>query len=267
MFACPRSHDTPSWRTISPNSPHPPMKTIMPVLACLLALWSPRAAGQTSLSLNLGAAGETVRDQMTFSNGGLTATATAWSLSRLSGDAVFERSEVVQWSPGLGVKNPYEFITDTPYVPFYVDNRDHYDFILFVFSESVEIKSVSVSPSAGTFDLDVSFWMGNVSGTPDLAGDSFADLAGLGFGARIDNDWYSSNASRTIGITSPDGGVNALLFGARVNGDSTFDRFKISTIGVTTIPQSPENIGLVPEPGSAALLAFGAACLGFRRRR
>lgn len=243
------------------------MNVTMPLVACALAMCLPRLAAQTSLTFDLGASGETFHNEMVFANGGVTATATGWSVSRTSSTPVFEQSQLAQWSPGIGVRNSSEFITDTPYVPFYVDNQDHYDFVLFVFDEYVDVTSVRVSPSAGTFDLDVSYWMGSVDPSLDLTGYSFADLASAGFGSRINDDWYATNTPRTVGVTTPEGGVNALLFGSRVNGDSSFDRFKISTFGLTTIPNQPGGHGQIPEPGAAGLLAFGMALIVIRRRR
>lgn len=233
------------------------MKILSGLIVPLLFGFAMPLSGQTALNFNLGATGETIQDQLVFANAGVTAIATAWSVDRSSMASGFVQSELVRWSPGIGVKNSSEVITDTPYVPFYVDNQDHYDFVLFVFSEKVDITRVSVHPSAGTFDLDASFWLGNVDSNIDLTGDVFADLSGLGFGSRINDDSYASNSPRTLNITTPAGGVNAMLFGARVGGDYENDRFKISAFGGTTV---------IPEPSSFALIA-GSLLLGVLRRR
>lgn len=223
------------------------------VLACI-----GQVTAQNSLNFNLGAAGETIQDQFIFASGGVTATATAFSVSRTAPGATFQDSQIVRWSPGIGVKNSSEVITDTPYVPFYTDNQDHYDFVLFVFSKKVEVTSVQIHPSAGTFDLDASYWLGNIDANTELTGASFASLTGLGFNSRIDNDSVASHSPRTFSISTPTGGVNALLIGARVGGDAEFDRFKISNVnGVTA----------VPEPTSAGLLVASLALALHRRRR
>lgn len=215
------------------------------------------AFSQTSLNYDLGGPGENIQDHFVFSCEGVTATATAWSLDRNNPGAGFSSSEVVQWSPGLGVKNSTEFITDTPYVPFYVDNENHFDFILFVFSQKVDISSITVHPSAGTFDLDASYWLGNIDPSLDLTGSGFGNLAGYGFGPRMDDDAMASNWQRSFGISSPTGGVNAMLIGARVDGDGEFDRFKVSGFSGVTV---------IPEPSS---LLMGVCALGLvmRRRR
>ena len=113
-------------------------------------------------------------------------------------------------------------------------------------------------PSAGTFDLDTSFWLGNVNPSLDLTGQTLAGLNSLGLGSRINNDGVVSNTPRNVPVVTPTGGVNALLFGARINGDSNFDRFKISSIGGTTV---------VPEPSSSAMVIVLGSLAILRRQR
>jgi hypothetical protein len=221
-------------------------------LACIAPL-----CAQNSLNFNLGGPGETIRDQFVFADGGVTATATAFSVNRTASGATFQDSKVVQWSPGIGVKNSSETITDVPYVPYYVDNQDHYDFVLFVFSGQVDVTSVKITPSSGTFDLDASYWLGNIDTNTDLYGATFAGLASFGFGPRTDSDSVASNSPRTFGIDTPTGGVNAMLVGARVGGDANYDRFKISTV---------QGVAVIPEPTTAGLLVCSLA-LALRRRR
>ena len=235
------------------------MSTFTRILAAMFCALIGSLSAQTSLTFNLGGPAyvESMQNSMTFANGGITATATAWSISRTAANPVFQSSEVVQWSPGIGVKNSTEVITDTPYVPYYVDNQDHYDFILFTFSKKVDLDSIMVHPSAGTFDLDVSYWTGNISSNLDLTGDTLASLTSQGFNNKINNDSVASNSPRTFNLDNPMGGVNALLVAARINGDADYDRFKISNLHVTTIPE-PSSAGLM-----IAALAFGLS----RRKR
>ncbi|MCU0750914.1 MAG: PEP-CTERM sorting domain-containing protein, partial [Akkermansiaceae bacterium] len=233
------------------------MKVCTSLFVSMLLGISGHAFGQTGLSFDLGGPGENIQDHLVFSSEGVTATATAWSVDRNQISSGFAASEVVQWSPGLGVKNSTEFITDTPYVPCYVDNQDHFDFILFVFSQKVDIQSITVHPSAGTFDLDASYWLGNIDPALDLSGSGFGNLAAYGFGSRMDNDSFASNSPRSFGISSPTGGVNAMLIGARIDGDGEFDRFKISGFSGVTV---------IPEP-SSLLMGLGALGIAMRRRR
>jgi hypothetical protein len=232
------------------------MKTLTRTLASLF-LAAALSQAQSSLNFNLGGPGETIQDDFIFASGNVTATATAWSISRTAQNPVFQQSEIVQWSPGIGVKNATETITDVPYVPYYVDNEDHFDFVLFIFSEKVDLTQVKLHPSSGTFDLDASFWLGNIDPATNLTGDLLADLSSLGFGSRIDSDGTVSNSSRFIDVTTPVGGVNALLIGAKIGGDPDFDRFKISEI---------QGVTVIPEPSSAVML-LGALALAVRRRR
>ena len=245
----PRGDDTP---------PTPPMKIIARLSVSFALVFAAQLSAQTGLQFNLGGPGEVIQDRFIFANNGVTATATAWSADRTETNPVLHVSEVVQWSPGIGVKNASETITDVPYVPYYVDNQNHYDFILFVFSAPVDISSVRLNPSAGTFDLDASYWLGNIDPAANLSGRAFTGLAGLGFGPRINSESIASNTSRDVAINTPAGGVNAILFGARVSGDAEFDRFKISTIQGCTV---------IPEPGTAALLLGSLLLVAGRRRR
>ncbi len=233
------------------------MKTPVRLFVSLAFVFAAHLSAQTGLHFNLGGPGETIQDRFIFSNNGVTATATAWSASRTETNPVLHESEVVQWSPGIGVKNASETITNVPYVPYYVDNENHFDFVLFVFSQQVDISSVRVHPSAGTFDLDASYWLGNIDPAANLTRIGWSDLSGLGFGPRTDSEGTVSNTPRDVVIATPAGGVNALLFGARIGGDANFDRFKISTIQGSTV---------IPEPGSAAML-LGSLLLAVGRRR
>lgn len=207
-----------------------------------------QVSAQTSLSFNLGAPGTTIQDQFVFADGGVTATATAYSSSQTSFDSLFEDSQIVQRNPGIGVRNP---------PPNYRDYQNHYDFVLLVFSEQIDITSVDIRPSTGAFDLDTFYWLGNIITDTDLDGVSFAGLTTLGFGSRIDNDSVTNSAPRSFGITTPSGGVNALLIGARIGSNAHYDNFKIAAIHGMTV---------IPEPTTAGLLVCSLA-FALRRRR
>lgn len=232
------------------------MKNLPIILWTCLAVLSSRSEGQTSLSMNLGQSGETITDVLVFNGSDLNATAIAWS--RPTSGGTFQQEQLAQWSPGIGVKSEGEAITNVPYVPFYTDNETSYDFVLFVFDRPVEVDRLRVHPSGNSFDRDVSYWLGSIDESLDLTGSGFSDLASFGFGPRIDNDSTIGNGARWVDVNSNTGGLNALLIGARVNGDANYDRFKIQTLEVTVLP--------VPEPSSLLLVA-AALPLCFRRRR
>lgn len=170
-----------------------------------------------------------------------------------------QRSEVVQWAPGIGSKNSSEAITSVPYVPYYVDNEDHYDLVLFVFDKNVDLSSVFLNPSGNTFDTDVTYWFGNVAQDVDLTGISSQErLEALGFGSAFNDDTSPSSSTRSVALTTPVDGVNALLVGARIGGDSDFDRFKIASVNGTTV---------VPEPSSFLLIGLAGMTMLMRRKR
>ncbi len=221
-----------------------------------------QVSAQKSFTLNLGGSAntETIKNSMMFSGGGVSAIARSWSVSKTESNAKLAQSEVVQWSPGLGSKNSSEQIKDIPYVPYYVDNEDHYDFILFVFDQKVDLTSLSVTPSGKTFDTDVSYFFGNVNEKISLTGVGLNELPKLGFGSQLNNNTSPNNAARSFGIKTPEGGINAILVGARIGGDSDFDRFKVSTIRGNTITA-------VPEPSAVGLIALGCVMASLRRRR
>lgn len=232
------------------------MKTIRLAALLFTAAASPPLAAQ-SFDMNLGGeiGLETIKNQFVFTSGNLTATVTGWSVARDNANATFQQSQIAQWSPGIGVKNSSETITDIPYVPYYVDNQDHYDFALFIFNKKVDIDRISVNPSGNNFDTDVSYKLMNVATTYTPGGLKLSDL-----GTLSNNNTSASTAARWVNITTPADGVNAILIGARTNGDSSFDRFKIGVM------QGIVPVQTVPEP-SCLLLAAASSALFFRRKR
>lgn len=219
----------------------------------------------------------------TFTSGGITITATAWGFTWGSGNTALESAALGQWSTGLGVCDRAEGsgCSDPSHQ---VDNEGYDNFVLFQFSAPVDITTVTIDPY-GTWDRDVSYWAGNVVGTLNLDGKTYANLAALGFGSRVDDDGTTSSSSRNVAISG--GAVNALLFGAQVGGqdptsytyncgsyqhprtctgtDYSYDYFKISGLNATTVP--PPDTNPVPEPGTVVLLGTGVAALAVRYRR
>ncbi len=244
---------------LPPTNPHPQidMKTFPHVCALLSVLTLGHASGQDSFNINLGGAygAENISNTLVFSGGGVTATAKSWSTQRSS--PTLQRSQLVQWSPGIGSKNSTETITNVPYVPYYVDNEDHYDLVLFRFDRTVDLSSVFLDPSNKEFDMDVTYWFGNVASDVSLTGKTLSGLSSLGFGNAIHDDTSPSKNVRRVSLTSPVNGVNALLIGARVGGGSVHDRFKIAAVHGTT----------VPEPGAVMLGGLAGITMLLRRRR
>lgn len=134
-----------------------------------------------------------------------------------------------------------------------VDNAGADDYLLFLFSEPVDISSVRIDPH-GVWDRDVSYYVGNVTGPFSLTGVGYAGLGALGFGPLVSDLSSVSGAFRDVSIAG--GYVNALLLGGYQG--ETDDYFKVR--GLTAVP--------VPEPGSLLLFLAGTAALaGSRSRR
>ena len=118
------------------------------------------------------------------------------------------------------------------------------------------LQSLVVDPT-GSWDRDVSVWVGTVDPLVNLAGVPLANLAGLGFGGRIDAFNTPGEAPLPVSL----GGLvgNAILVSALSPADGSADRFKIRslTAGPATV---------VPVPAAAWLfVSAGGLLAAFRR--
>ena len=141
-----------------------------------------------------------------------------------------------------------------------VDNQGGQDWVLLVFEPSesglLSFESLVHSPY-GAADRDASYWIGTIGGGSledwDLRGLGYADLAGIGFGDRIDTSADFGEGTVTIDFGGAVG--NAILIGAKL-GD-TDDRLKIATVQAS----------VVPIPAAAWLFGSGLGLLGWMRAR
>jgi PEP-CTERM motif len=234
------------------------------VLAMGTLTASPAAADPVTWSFTGtqgGTMGEgTYGNTRTFTAGGVTVTASAWGYTYGSSDSAFENAALGRWSTGLGACNRSEG-SNCGSPNHQVDNVGVDDWILFTFSAAVDITSVRIDPW-GTYDRDVSYYVGNVTTPLNLTGVTYAGLTARGFGTRWDNTADASDAARNVqpiyGLNGSEY-VNAILVGGQMYSDQD-DWFKITSISGNT-----RTTNTVPEPTTLVLFGLGAA-MAVRRR-
>jgi hypothetical protein len=190
----------------------------------------------------------------TFTQGGVTVTASAWGYTWGSSDNALQAGALGRWSTGLGVCNVNEG-SGCGSPTHQVDNVGADDWVLFVFSTAVDITSVRIDPY-GSYDRDVSYWVGNVTSPLSLSGVTYSGLSALGFAPRTDNTAGVSSDARNVPVGG--GYVNALLIGGQLYSDQD-DYFKITSI--------TGDVRSVAEPSSLMLVGLGLAGMLRRARR
>jgi hypothetical protein len=181
---------------------------------------------------------------------GLTTTATAWSTK--GDDGQFQTAELDIYSgAGMGVCNQNEesncSIKNNMYA---LDNKDGEDLILFRFSSSVRLTSLTLLQVSK--DSDLSLWAGTGSQSlgnlkPNLGSATFSDS----------DIWV--NESRTVDLSRFSGSYDWLAVSARLAEKNDFALLRTLNVQAVTTP--------VPEADNWAMLLAGLGLVGFAVRR
>lgn len=239
-----------------------PIRILLP--AVMVALGFQTAAASTWTFGSSGSyyvtGGSSYGNKVTFYEGTEKLRTFAWSNTAETPVGGFEPAYIRRFSTGLGVCNPDEgVITEciAGSIDHQVDNVSQQDVVLFLFESPQAMQSLTIDPW-GTWDRDVSFWVGNVAPGISLTGATFDTLASLGFSSQMNSLNGAGDAALTLGL----GGLvgNALLVGALNPADGTPDRFKIRSL-VTLTPTT-----VVPVPAAAWLFLSALGSIAGLRR-
>lgn len=230
----------------------------------------------TSGPANVGGFG----NSLTFSNGGISVTASAFAETGTqtpanSGWYLFQTAEVYRWSTGLGVCNRNEGYVaqnscgDDEHE---IDTVGRDDLLLFVFSQNVVMQSITVDPydSSGSDpnDRDITYWVGNLANLAALTTRTFNTLGTMpGF-----SETYLAASSGFDPLTHLLSGTGNVLLvsgdyrdrnckNADVTTNSECEAFKIKNLVVSAAP------AVVPVPAAAWLFLSAFGVLTIARRK
>jgi hypothetical protein len=179
--------------------------------------------------------------------GGLTTTATAWSTKGRRNR--YETAELEIYSGfGMGVCNRNEGVNCSSSGNMHaLDNKDGVDLILFSFSNSVHLNSLTLLQFGG--DSDLSLWVG--TGSLNLAG-----LKPNSLGAETPALNSSAvNNIRTVDLSKFVGTYDWLAVSARLTQKDDFAKLTALNVQAVTTP--------VPEADNWAMLLAGLGLVGF----
>jgi hypothetical protein len=206
--------------------------------------------------------GATYGNQLIFFQGPETLRANAWANTAAAPAGGFEAAYIKPFSAGLGVCNRDEGNLSSCIngggINHQVDNVGQHDLILFLFDSPQVMQSMTIDPS-GTWDRDLSFWVGTITAGTALGGSTFADLGALGFGSQVNSLNDAGNGALAIDLGGHTG--NALLVSGLFPADGSPDRFKIRSLTTASA------ISVVPIPAGAWLLVSAVGLLAGIRRR
>ena len=204
---------------------------------------------------------------LSFTQGGLTVTATAYNTGA-SGTALSSGYAEAYNGYGLGICSSAEG-TGCSSPQHQIDNSGRYEFMLFRFTTPVNLSSVQLrnfGTDAGSVDMDISYWFSvNTASTITLSdiatpGNGFGTQSNVSYGGAgsvTSNVTVAGNSTPQAVDTLVGSNVTYLLIGAAyaAGNDSTADFFKISGLTVTTAAPEPATFGLF----AFALAGFGVA--------
>ncbi|NWF72321.1 MAG: PEP-CTERM sorting domain-containing protein [Nitrospirae bacterium] len=208
------------------------------IIAFSLVIGTGASAEATSITWNFTESGgkEAYGNSRSDSQNGITVRATALGYTadhRGGRDHGFQTAALGQWMTGRSHDHQ-------------VDNR------------GANHQSVRIDPY-GTWDTDVSNWVGNAPSSSNLSHKTYGDLAGWGFSSRINHNGPYTSTAQHVGINSPP--ANTLHFGAKLGGDPFSSKHHIDRFEIPSVSAN------VPEPSSLILIGIGIAGLVFWHRR
>lgn len=220
-----------------------------------LSLASPAAAVTVDFTsgTNSSTNGSPDGNTRAFSNGGISVTASAWSLN----GSTLQNGWLGQYTGGLGVTNQNEDGSSNSHT---TDNSGYKDFIILVFNQAVNIQSAKLNPYsvAGSTDNDAWISYGTLIGAFNST--ALTDLM------TRDYNVPGSGSPYNVSLNSAGQVGNVWLIGAWNSGapnrgtiDTNIDGFKLASIIVTAVPE--------PSTWAMMLLGFGAIGLATRRSR
>ena len=208
-----------------------------------------------------------------FNNNGETLKARAYSTSNNSGSGKFEKVEINTYSGGVGVRN-YDDGNEASSPQHAIDNNGRDDLVVFEFKDDTyNPTSFMIGWKQG--DADIRAWIGGetLPAGYNFTGESFSDLAGLGFTSFS----FNNVATDTLMSFNTDLTGRYLIFAPALydtgGADKNYNHFKISQIGAEPLtmldnpPTGPLPQNKLPEPGALTLLGIGMAWLWTQRRR
>ena len=233
------STSVPSTRANKIQNPAKLIKTMsrtLKQLGALLVVFA-SAASMQAATVNFdftGNAGDGVGTNtrnFNSSPAGISVAVTGWAFN----GTTFIQGSVGQYSGGLGIRNTPDDDSHT------VDNSGYIDYMLFHFSQAIDINSVSFGYVEG--DSDFKYWIGNTGTIATLTGSGGFSVFG-GSSPSL----FNINAGNLTGTW--------IAIAAEPAAGDRDDHFKISAMNVSTkVPDSASTIMLM-SLGLAGLVAL-----------